>query len=286
MLNRFLLLLWVALPGWCLAQTPLFDRVAPAGALVYTDLKQAAREPAQVYRMHLSGPLVEKQLRVLPKLSALRALKLESNGCTQLPVGFLRLPSLLYLRSEGNAFTTFSDSLPLPPALRYVELAGTAFDTLPAAFGQLQGLTALSIAKNSDTLHFPATLGNLTRSLTEFSLLGTLTDSTLRRITSCTRLQRLTLYGCGLTALPKGMNQLQALQELNLTGNYLGQLPREVMQLTQLKRLILRDNQLLHINSRICFLTNLELLDLRGNPISSYEVECLRVLLPRCDILF
>jgi Leucine-rich repeat (LRR) protein len=111
-------------------------------------------------------------------------------------------------------------------------------------------------------------------------------DSTLWNITTLPRLEKLTLYNCSLTRIDPRIAQLSSLREINLSGNKLQTFPRELTQLTQLKRLVLRDNQLTKIDSRICFLTNLEFLDLRGNPMTQYEVECVKVLLPRCDVLF
>ncbi|MCU0432782.1 MAG: leucine-rich repeat domain-containing protein [Bacteroidia bacterium] len=275
----------VAFPSLVRAQSPWMERMGPPGSPVYTDLKMASREAALVYKMHLTGTFTEKQLRVLPEFQQMQGLQLSQNGWSNLPAPFYTLSSLLYLRSEGNPLLTLSDSTPLPVSLRYVELAGTAFDTLPRALVRQGALSMLTISKNSDTLRFPALAGQWPF-LTGLHLMNLTTDSTLWHITSLKRLEKLSLYNCNLTTLSPTISSLTSLQELNLTGNKLTSLPRGVTELTQLKRLVLRNNQLTHLSSRICFLTSLEVLDLRGNPMTLYEVECIKVLLPRCDVLF
>lgn len=267
------------------AQTTLFERVGLPGTSVYTDLKSAFREPKSVHRLQLTGTIEEKQQKRIATLTSLEALKLEQNGWSNLPAPFYTLSSLLYMRSEGNPFTVFSDSVALPASLRFAEFSGTAFDTLPSALCKLPGLSLLTISKNTDTLKFSKAAGTMPF-LTEFNLMSLAVDSTLWNITTLPRLEKLTLYNCSLTRIDPRIAQLSSLREINLSGNKLQIFPRELTQLTQLKRLVLRDNQLTKIDSRICFLTNLEFLDLRGNPMTQYEVECVKVLLPRCDVLF
>lgn len=283
---KFLLLLFsLLLPLLAAAQSPMMDRIGPPGSPVYTDLKMASREPALVYKMQLSGPLTEKQIRPLAKFQQLQGLQLSQNNWSVLPVQFYSLASLLYLRSEGNPLRTLSDSTPLPSSLRYVELAGTAFDTLPAALVNQGALFTLTLSRNSDTLHFPS-LQSKWPYLSELHLMSTPTDSTLWHITALKRLEKLSLYNCSLSTLSPSIGSLNSLRELNLTSNKLTTLPKEIYQLTQLKRLVLRSNQLTKLSSRICYLTQLEVLDLRGNPMTLYEVECIKALLPRCDVLF
>lgn len=267
------------------AQSSLFERVGLPGTPVYTDLKLAAREPKLVYRLHLRGPIAEKQLKRVSTFHQLEALKLEQNNWSHLPAPFYTLSSLLYLRSEGNPFQELSDSTALPEGLRYLEFSGTAFDTLPRSICQLSGLSLLTLSKNTDTLSFPSTLGSLPF-LTEFNLMNLHVDSSLWYITQLTRLEKLTLYNCSLTQIDARISNLSSLQELNLSNNKLQQFPRALTQLQNLKRLTIRDNQLTRLDSRICFMKSLEFLDLRGNPMTEYEVECIKVLLPRCDILF
>ncbi|MGL5890586.1 MAG: leucine-rich repeat domain-containing protein [Bacteroidia bacterium] len=267
------------------AQTTLFERVGLPGTAVYTDLKLALREPQSVHRLQLTGAVELKQQKRISTLTNLEALKLEQNGWSNLPAPFYTLSSLLYMRSEGNAFTGFSDSVPLPAGIRFAEFSGTAFDTLPSALCNLPGLSLLTISKNTDTLRLTKAAGTMPF-LTEFNLMSLAVDSTIWNITTLPRLEKLTLYNCSLTSIDQRIAQLSTLREINLSGNKLQTFPRELTQFTQLKRLVLRDNQITKIDSRICFLTNLEYLDLRGNPMTQYEIECVKVLLPRCDILF
>jgi Leucine-rich repeat (LRR) protein len=71
-----------------------------------------------------------------------------------------------------------------------------------------------------------------------------------------------------------------------LDNNGLTEIPKSVYKLKNLKYLSLKSNKLSSIADEVCMLKNLEVLDLRGNYFKEYNVAILKVLLPKCRILY
>ncbi|HEU4719493.1 MAG TPA: leucine-rich repeat domain-containing protein [Bacteroidia bacterium] len=267
-----------------------WDVSAPQGSMVYTDLKTAEKEAANVYRLDLSGAgdfrKDKKNMERVASLSNLMALRLGNNSMTQLPPVFLQLPSLVYFGSSGNAFTTFPDSIGMWSNLKYMELGNTAFDSLPVAIYGLPKLQELSVNRNADTLLIPYGISSMAYSLQEFKIYNTIIDSLPADFSSLDKLKKLVLYKAGFKIFPREILGMHGLNELYLDSNNISVLPRAIGEMKGLTYLSLRGNRLTHIPSTICFLQNLSVLDLRGNPLDPYEVTCLQALLPSCEILF
>jgi Leucine-rich repeat (LRR) protein len=266
-----------------------WEKVAPPGALVYTDLHTALKDAAVCYRLDLTGQDLitdKKQLAKIPKLANVMALKLGNNNLTEIPLVFLSMHGLIYMQSAGNPLNHLSDSLGMLEQLRFIEFYGTNFDTLPAGITGVSRLQSLVIASNKDTLHLPKEISSLSHSLTELRIYSTKLDTLPATFASLDKLQKLVLYKCGLNYFPSPVKHLGGVKELWLDSNNIAVLPRNISIMQSLTYLSLRGNRLTHIPSTICFLTNLGVLDLRGNPIDAYEVHCLQALLPNCKILF
>lgn len=73
--------------------------------------------------------------------------------------------------------------------------------------------------------------------------------------------------------------------DLDLSQQNLTELPKEVLQFSNLRSLYLNFNKLTHLSSDLTKLKNLQLIDLTGNPISAEEVNRIRSLLPKTNIL-
>ncbi len=87
----------------------------------------------------------------------------------------------------------------------------------------------------------------------------------------------LTLGGCGLTELPRGVTDLIALEELDLSGNLLTTLPPEIGRLANLRILYLQDNQLTALPPEIGDLVNLRTLQLDRNRLTALPPELSRL---------
>ncbi|MGL4597906.1 MAG: leucine-rich repeat domain-containing protein [Bacteroidia bacterium] len=270
------------------AQQPIqLAQLVPAGSFTYTDIKSAVKESSQCYWLNLSGPVEAnaKVLAKLPSLSNLMILQLSANSYSQILPGFCTYSSLIYFSAEKNPIEFFPDSFAMLGQLKYLDLYQTSLDSFSNGMVWLPRLQSLRIVANTDTFCISKNITALERTLERLVLDSTHLDSLPASIGTLKKLKHLSLVHTGIDTLPAAIKKLTALETLLLDGNQLTELPNEIKYLKNLKVLSLRNNKIQHINSRICFLENLSVLDLRGNAISEYEVACLKVLLPGCQIL-
>lgn len=266
-------------------KTP-FEFIGPPGAMVYTDLKTALKEAPLVYKMDLTGQLIEpKTVPKIAKLTNVQALKIGSNNFSRLPEPFTKMTALQFLSSKDNALDSLPKNFVFLQELRYLEFVGTAFDTFPAPLTYLGRLKSLQIQSNkADTLHMIKEIKHIGGTLEQLLFYNTRIDSLPHEIGELKKVKSFYAVGCSLTKLPTEIGNMKALETLVLDNNQLTALPREISKLKNLGYLSLQNNKLTNLPDQICFLTNLAVLDLRGNSISDYDAAVLKVLLPGCTI--
>lgn len=86
--------------------------------------------------------------------------------------------------------------------------------------------------------------------------------------------------------LGEALNEPDAVHLLDLSNNNLDKLPPEILQLRNLNILYLDNNDLTSLPSDVAKFTKLTFIDLTGNPMSRDEVEKIRRLLPKVNVLF
>lgn len=266
-------------------KTP-FEIIGPPEAFVHTDLKAALKEAPTVYKMDLTGQLIEP--KVLPKLvkfTAVQALKIGGNNFKTLPDPFTKMTALQFLSSKDNALDSLPKSFVQLQELRYLELVGTSFDTFPAPLTYLGRLKSLQIQSNkADTLHMIKEIKHIGGTLEQLLLYNNRIDSLPHETGELKKLKSLYVVNCNLTKLPPELGNLKSLETLALDNNQLTAIPRDIAKLKNLTYLSLQNNKLSTLPDQICFLTNLAVLDLRGNLFTDYDVAVLKVLLPGCAI--
>jgi Leucine-rich repeat (LRR) protein len=266
-----------------------WESVAPGGSTVYTDIKEASKNADQAYRLEITGGeqfLDKKFATKVSSLHSLMALRIKDNGLNNFPNEFLRLRTVVFLSSSGNAFTSLPDSMGMMSNLKYLELHQTNFDTIPEGVYGLPRLQSLTIGNNKDTICFTSSVKYFSRSLVELRLYSTLFDTLPEEFSHMNALSKLVMYKCKLYDVPEPVTNLANLSELWLDSNYISVVPPAIAKMQGLTYLSLRGNRISKVTSSICFLKNLVVLDLRGNPMDPYEVSIVQALLPNTRVLF
>lgn len=266
-----------------------WESVAPDGAQVFTDVKEASKNAASAYRMEITGPeqfLDKKFAAKLVALQSLMALRIKDNGLTNFPSAFLKLNALVYLSSSGNAFTALPDSMGMLGNLKFLEIHQANFDTIPEGVYGIARLQSLTIGNNKDTICFTSSVKYFSKSLVELRIYHTLFDTLPPEFSQLNTLSKLVLYKCKLTEIPAPVVNLTKLNELWLDSNSITAIPHSIGIMQGLTYLSLRGNRITKVTSSICFLKNLVVLDLRGNPMDPYDVSVVQALLPNTRVLF
>ncbi len=144
---------------------------------------------------------------------------------------------------------------------------------IPAALGDLTGLTTLKLAGNLLSGGIPAELGNLSN-LTDLELYNnsSIAGTIPVELGNLTSLENLWLFNINLTGtIPAELGNLTNLATLRLNANQLtGSIPAELGNLTSLGNLSLGVNRLTgSIPAELGNLTNLTVLYLARNPLTS-----------------
>lgn len=266
-------------------KTP-FEFIGPPDAMVHTDIKAALKEAPTVYKMDITGQLIEpKVLPKLAKLTALQALKMGGNNFKTLPDPFTKMTALQFFSSKDNPLDSLPKAFARLQDLRYLELIGTSFDTFPEPVTYLGRLKSLQIQSNkADTLHMIPELKHIGGTLEQLLLYNNRIDSLPHETGELKKLKSLYVVNCNLTKLPPEIGNLKNLETLALDNNQLTAVPRDIAKLKNLTYLSLQHNSLKALPDQICFLTNLAVLDLRGNLFTDYDIAVLKILLPGCAI--
>jgi len=99
-----------------------------------------------------------------------------------------------------------------------------------------------------------------------------------------TNLQVFDLSNNKLRELPTWFMKLNHLQLLNLYSNRIVRLPDNMSELTELHTLYLGSNRMPEIPAWIGGIGKLQTLDVSNNGLTSYEIERLILMIPRCNI--
>lgn len=280
-LNLFFLLLF----GVLSAQNE-FDKYGPLGSRVYTDLKEALKINAGVFKMDLSyKPLDPKSYEKLSTLKDLQVLKLSGNNVTDFPKNMGDLYNLVYFASYNNPFTGLPEDFKKLVNLYHLELSHTKMDSIPACIAYNSKLKTIKFTDTEDTLKLPETLKYL-KYLEDFQVENCIMDSFPRQIFRIQSLKFLYLAKTNTHFVSGHFERLPNLEILILENNPITSIPVTIYKAKKLRVISLRNNQLTKLPSSISQMENLALLDLRGNPMTKEYIEEVRAMLPGCEVKF
>lgn len=280
-LNLFFLLLF----GVLSAQNE-FDKYGPLGSRVYTDLKEALKINAGVFKMDLSyKPLDPKSYEKLSTLKDLQVLKLSGNNVTDFPKNMGDLYNLVYFASYNNPFTGLPEDFKKLVNLYHLELSHTKIDSIPACIAYNSKLKTIKFTDTEDTLKLPETLKYL-KYLEDFQVENCIMDSFPRQIFRIQSLKFLYLAKTNTHFVSGHFERLPNLEILILENNPITSIPVTIYKAKKLRVISLRNNQLTKLPSSISQMENLALLDLRGNPMTKEYIEEVRAMLPGCEVKF
>lgn len=263
-----------------------FDKYGPMGCEVYTDLKTAIAIEKKVYKLDLAFKKPEQKLYdKIGKLTDLQVLRLSSIEVTNYPKNFDALYNLVYFASYNNRFSSFPQNLKPFSNLHYLEFQHSNIDSIPAQIAYLGKLQNFKFGNTDDTLKFPVTFKFL-KKLTDVSLENIIMDSLPKQLFNLPMLNYLNLSNTNTHYLSKHFERIPNLEVLIIENNPLKVIPFDIYKASKLRFISFRGNNIEKIPDSISQLENLTLLDLRGNPVSSDEIEKLKILLPGCEIKF
>ncbi|MBN8693648.1 MAG: hypothetical protein J0L69_10655 [Bacteroidetes bacterium] len=263
-----------------------FDKYGPLGSRVYTDLKEALKINAGVYKMDLSYKTLDpKSYEKLSTLKDLQVLKLSGNMVTDFPKNIGDLYNLIYFASYNNPFTALPADFKKLVNLYHLELSHTKMDSIPASIAYNSKLKTIKFTDTEDTLKLPETLKYL-KYLEDFQVENCIMDSFPRQIFRVQSLKFLYLAKTNTHFVSGHFERLPNLEILILENNPITSIPVTIYKAKKLRVISLRNNQLTKLPSSISQMENLALLDLRGNPMSKEYIEEIRAMLPGCEVKF
>lgn len=198
---------------------------------------------------------------VVQSVLGLDHLELTRMGLTFIPPEIFNFRNLTWLDIEGNELTSIPDGLGYLINLEYLSFSRNKFSDLPIEVCDLVELQSLRLRHNQ---------------------INTLPEE----ICNLTKLEDIDVSNNNLINLPVQVGRLKNLQSIGLSGNKLTSLPSQIGDLENLRVLELEGNQLDSIPQQITRLKNLQRLTLRGNPISAFQIDQLRSVMPWCEIKF
>ena len=158
------------------------------------------------------------------KLNNLKYLHLDSN-CISIIPNKLNSCDILTLSLKNNPLVNIDDSLTELTSVVDVNLDNCLMTMIPAYFKAFERISHLNISKNNIRENGITTLPpNLIKLTLDENLLRTLPDVVQHE----TKLNSLSVCGCGLTELPSFISNLKRLQRLDVSNNRLTCLPIEL----------------------------------------------------------
>jgi Leucine-rich repeat (LRR) protein len=230
-----------ALPEWLGRLTQLLTLTLSGHEL--TVLPEWLGRLTQLQSLNLSNNQLRRLPEWLDRLMQLQSLDLGSNQLEFLPEQLGHLTKLTSLRLASNKLTSLPEWLIQLRNLESLSVWGNPLSNIPPILGELPRLKTFNF--RSDILaELPPEIFNL-RHLTWLDASGNATITTLSEdIGRLEKLERLTLTGSRLSALPAAISQLNSLSSLDLSSNQLVDLPESLLQLNKLEALDLRNNPL------------------------------------------
>ncbi|MFQ5570217.1 MAG: protein kinase [Rhodothermales bacterium] len=180
--------------------------------------------------------------------------------------------------------TPLQEALQNPAEVTTLALSSHRLRRLPEAVTRLSGLHILHLGDNN-LKDVPASLAQLT-DLRRLYLWENNLTNVPEPLLQLRALRTLNLADNDLQRLPESIDQWSRLEELFLDDNQLTSLPESITRLRNLNLLSLANNELTSLPEPMGHLTNLVWLNLEGNPVPQDEIERLRHLLPRAEILY
>ncbi len=286
MKNFFYILFFVFCTSNFLLSQKTFEEFGPYNSYTYTDLKEALKSPADVYKLKLSYTTPDnKSLSKFSKLTSIQALMFNTCGLKTWPKGFESLSSLQYLSVFNCDFGSFPPELKNYGNLVYLEMFNTKLDSIPNDIGFLQKLKTLKLSTLTDTLKISKNFKYL-KNLQTLWFESVVLDSMPAVVFKVEGLKELYINNCRIQALPQKLDKMSKLEALVLDNNKLSEIPRSIHKLRNLEFLSLKNNKLSKLPDTICHLKKLKTLDLSGNNFSKAQKDEIQALLFGCKIIF
>ena len=253
---------------------------------IYVNIDKASKEGKKVAKLKLKGVDLSLKRKKLGKFKNLVVLNLEDNKLDSLPIGIYKNTNLKYLRSSGNSLTRLNEDLVRFRYLKELHLIGTKLDSFPRSFTSLSQISHLEIQSNSaDTFYTNESFSNL-KVLEEVLLYNVNLKEFPTKLTAQKTLLNFYLVQCNVPKIDSSLYKCENLEVLVLEGNKLTKIDREIVRLKKLEVLNLKNNDLKSLPEFITKLKNLKSLDVTGNSIPYYEIEIVKILLPKCTVKY
>jgi Leucine-rich repeat (LRR) protein len=249
-----------------------------------TSLPETIWNLSQLQWLYLGSNQLTSLPESLGNLRQLQELDLYSNQLTSLPESLGNLRQLQELGLGSNQLTSLPESLGNISQLQELGLGSNQLSSLPESIGNLSQLQRLWLGSNQLS-SLPESIGNFSQ-MQELWLSSNQLTSLPESIGNLSQLRVLDLGYNQLNSLPESIGNLSQLQELGLNSNQLTNLPESIGNLSQLRVLYLQYNQLASLPESIGNLSQLRELYLENNPIPPAEIERIRRLLPKCNVVF
>jgi Leucine-rich repeat (LRR) protein len=146
--------------------------------------------------------------------------------------------------------------------LRMLDLGHNHLTRIPAALGDLDGLSDFLYLHDNQLSSLPSSLERLTN-LRYLNISENAFEVLPECICGMASLIELRISENRLMSLPDSIGRLSRLRELHLRNNKLKSLPESIGTLQELRQIDLRGNPLAHLPAAIATLPRLEKLDLR-----------------------
>ncbi len=243
------------------AQYPSFDKLR---GKVFTDLKDALREPLRVYHLDLSEQKLSEIPAEVAEFQNLLSLNLALNQISSVDdFDFGQLRKLVELNMEYNDLTAFPQHLAdQAPNLLRLYLNNNRIAEIPLSFKRMQFLEELELHYNKLSQFPDIQFKHLLRLRLDHNAFAEFPLAVL----SFRKLRYLSLNGNSLERVPDELTMLGKLESLNLGDNLLTQLPK-LSTLAKLRKLILDWNRFAAPEQMlvdICQLRRLEILSLEN----------------------
>lgn len=170
--------------------------------------------------------------------------------------------SLETLVLADNGLSEVSQQIGTLKNLRMLDLGHNHINKLPAALGELDGLTDFLYLHDNRLSSLPAALGRM-KKLRYLNISENEFATFPEAICSMESLVELRASDNQLISLPDCIARLERLRELHLRNNKLTSLPDCIGTLQQLRQIDLRGNPINHLPETIAALPRLDKLDLR-----------------------
>ncbi len=287
MFKSFLISLFFLSSLFCKAQQTFdaFQLYGPYGSTIYPTYYGALKNHKEAYKVKSYGEDLNKGFSKLKKLNKLYVFEIKNNNIDSFPEIIGSFKNLMYLSSSKNPLKKLPESFGKLQSLKILKLHYTSIDSLPNNFSALNQLQTLEIqSNNADTFFTKNALKGL-YNLKSLTIFKTNLKEFPLGMEKNKKLKNVVIVDCQLENIDPKFSDNKIVSTLILDNNKIKEFPLEFIKLKTLKELSLRNNNIKKLPEKVSYLSGLEVLDLRGNPISKYEINIIKVLLPKCRII-